>query len=211
MRSQMLHDAYSAVQNMRCGQFPPLLGVVSCLGIIVWAVARAVPGFMALVMLQRRAIQLGLFLLSQSAITGILVADDLVLMHEMVFPRFSIDEKVAFAVYICLVDLWVTRFRGVISFIGPSLLILSGVGFACRLCGDLLESTPYTIPLLDAQGSSLGSSTGRLSRFGRAGSCCTPSLHRRPQRTARGGDLNHGGPNLPVCAAERLRAIPDRY
>ncbi|WP_299506917.1 hypothetical protein [uncultured Roseobacter sp.] len=156
MRGQAFRDTYSAVRRMRTGQFPPYLGIVSNLGIVIWCAAWAVTGFISLVMFHKRAIRLGLFLLSQSVITGILVADDLLLMHEMVYPRFGIDEVVVFAVYICLVGLWVGTFRLVISFIGAGLLILSGLGFACSIVGDMLEGTQYHVPMMDGSGKLFG-------------------------------------------------------
>lgn len=148
MQAQMFRDTYSATIKMKPGQFPLFLGIVSNFGIVLWCAAWAVTGFVSIVLLRKGLITVGLYLLAQSFISGIFLTDDLLLMHEMVYPRFGIDETVAYLVYVCLVGLWVIAFRSVISSIGAGLLIMSGAAFALSIGGDLLDHVPHSLGII---------------------------------------------------------------
>ena len=144
----MFRDTFSAVTSMAPGEFAPFLGLVSNFGIVLWCAAWAITGFAALVLLRKGAMSFGLFLLAQSAITGILLADDLLLMHEKVYPRFGLHETIIYPIYMCLVGLWVLAFRSVISFVGAGLLIVAGVSFALSIAGDLIDHVPHDLGLI---------------------------------------------------------------
>lgn len=84
----------------------PLTGLVSSLGIVVWAATVAILGFSATLLAHanegRRA---ALFLGTAAALTGILLADDLFQFHEYIFAsQLGLPEVIVFGGYAaCLV------------------------------------------------------------------------------------------------------------
>jgi hypothetical protein len=149
LQSQMFRDPYSAITSATAEDFPPLLGAVSNFGILLWCTACAVTAFAGMVMRQRNDNAVASFLLVQSAISGILMADDLFLLHEHVYPwLFGIGESTAFLIYMIGVCTWAVTFRAVIFAIGPGLLVVSGTAFAIGIGGDLLDHFPHDLGIV---------------------------------------------------------------
>jgi hypothetical protein len=76
------------------------LGMASNIGVLYWAVGAACCGFAAAVLWTSAAPRPMVWLLTQAALLiGFLGIDDLVMLHDSVFPRLGVPEKVTFGVY----------------------------------------------------------------------------------------------------------------
>jgi hypothetical protein len=76
------------------------LGMASNIGVLYWAVGAASCGLAAAVLWDRAAPQPKARMLAQAALlTGLLGIDDLIMLHDSVFPRLGVPEMVTFGVY----------------------------------------------------------------------------------------------------------------
>ncbi|MGH8222578.1 MAG: hypothetical protein ACREQZ_06360 [Woeseiaceae bacterium] len=118
----------------------PLLGVVSNIGILLWAGAAAIAGFAgSLLLVGGRARELALFLLAAASLTGCLLLDDLFLVHEWLFPVvLGIPQVAVFAGYAVLLAALLWRFRNAILQMDVRLLVLALAFFALSVGTDLL-------------------------------------------------------------------------
>jgi hypothetical protein len=147
LQEQMFRDTYDAVQRMEPWHFPPVLGIVSNFGIVLWCAAWAITGFAAVALLYKRQLHFGLFLMVQSFISGLLMTDDLLLIHEQAY-RIDLHEAVVFLFYVILIAAWVVVFRSVLGRLGAGLLIVAGVAFAMSITGDQLNHFPHDLGIL---------------------------------------------------------------
>lgn len=75
------------------------LGMASNIGVLYWAVGAACCGFAATVLWGRGPHLMALMLAQAALLTGFLGIDDLIMLHDSVFPRLGVPEKVTFGVY----------------------------------------------------------------------------------------------------------------
>ena len=76
------------------------LGMASNIGVLYWAVGAACCGFAAVVLWGRTGVKPKARMLAQAALlTGFLGIDDLIMLHDSVFPRLGVPEMVTFGVY----------------------------------------------------------------------------------------------------------------
>jgi hypothetical protein len=76
------------------------LGMASNIGVLYWTVGAACCGFAAAVLWHSAAPRPKVLMLTQAALlTGFLGVDDLIMLHDSVFPRFGVPEMVTFGVY----------------------------------------------------------------------------------------------------------------
>ena len=76
------------------------LGMASNIGVLYWAVGAACCGFAAAVLRGRTGVKPKARMLAQAALlTGFLGIDDLIMLHDSVFPRLGVPEMVTFGVY----------------------------------------------------------------------------------------------------------------
>lgn len=149
MQAQMFRDTFRATLSYTKDQSPPTLGLVSNFGIVLWCAAWAVTGFAAIAKLQSGINQVGLLLLTQSLISGLLLADDFLMMHEKVYPSlFGIGEIIIYIAYIMIVLGWVTVFRKQLCDIGLGLLIIAGLFFAVSIVGDIIDHYPNDLGII---------------------------------------------------------------
>jgi hypothetical protein len=108
----------------------PLVGIVSNVGVVVWAATAAITLFTALA-LRRRGEARGVwrFPLGAGLLTCWLMLDDLFLFHEWLFPEvLGVRTRFLFAAYLGVTAFFLIRFAALIRRTTYPLLILS-LGF----------------------------------------------------------------------------------
>lgn len=135
---QLFRDTLAAASQVTDGKFPPYLGFISNLGILLWSGATAVCFLGAMIVMRNDGLcPAALFLAFAAVLTGLLTVDDFFLAHERIYPRiFGIGEKPVFVVYGLLTAVYLFVFRDVIWRVGPQLLVLS---LACFLVSVLVD------------------------------------------------------------------------
>ncbi|MGH2568935.1 MAG: hypothetical protein ACRDGA_11400 [Bacteroidota bacterium] len=128
---------------------PAYIGMLSHLGVMLWAGSAAVCLFGANLLLRSWSSGLdvkesGRFLLASGLVASGLMLDDALLLHDRVFPwTFHIHELVVFAVYLGVVLLYLYRFARKILESEYLLLLISGTClFIMVLMDHLLPFTP---------------------------------------------------------------------
>lgn len=122
----------------------PLTGLVSSLGIVVWAATVAVLGFSATLLLHvnegRRAAR---FLGMGAALTGILLADDLFQFHEYLFAsQLGLPEMLVFAAYALSISGIVYAFSAEVRSSQAGLLAAAIACFAVSIvCDAVLDQS----------------------------------------------------------------------
>ncbi len=118
----------------------PLLGVVSNIGVLLWAAAAAVSLFTATLLhrpgeeRQRRA-----FLLAAGLLTAWLLLDDFFLLHEWLFPSvLGVPQTLVLATYAGLAALFLLRFAALILRTDYLPLALAAAFFAASIAIDQL-------------------------------------------------------------------------
>jgi hypothetical protein len=105
------------------------LGMASNIGVLYWTVGAACCGFAAAVLWTSAAPRPMVQLLTQAALlTGFLGIDDLIMLHDSVFPRLGVPEPVTFGVYGLLGLAYLVLNRRLILQAEPW-LFLAAVGF----------------------------------------------------------------------------------
>ncbi|MEZ5987791.1 MAG: hypothetical protein R3F30_01425 [Planctomycetota bacterium] len=116
------------------------VGFVSQLGLFMWAATVAVCLFTARITRGRPGLEgRRRFLVVSALLTAYLLVDDAFLLHEEVYPRLGIPEKLVYGSYIGLVLLWLVRSRAVILATEFVLLVLSLACFATSVAIDAFE------------------------------------------------------------------------
>lgn len=126
---------------------PVYRGALSNIGAMIWAGAAAICFFTYGIV---RARTLGRerthFLLAAGAITTVLLADDLFMLHETVLPEhFGIPEELAYAAYAVLLSGFLVWFRSTILQTDFLLLVLAFAGFGISVGIDLTAML-YSLP-----------------------------------------------------------------
>lgn len=95
--SDLLRDPMAIVMERSdcCGLH---LGLASHLGVAAWTASAAIAGFGALC-LARTGRAVARFLVLAAALSLVLAADDLLMLHELVLPRLGVPELVVYALY----------------------------------------------------------------------------------------------------------------
>ena len=119
-------------------QVPPFIGLVSNLGILLWASAAATGLVTAAVLAKDQAPQmLTRFFLWFGLLTSLLALDDFFLLHERMFPRFlGLPEEATLVIYGVLLLYILIRFRPVYRTMPCFFLWAALVGFASSLLVD---------------------------------------------------------------------------
>lgn len=96
--SELLRDPMAIVieRSDCCG---PHLGLVSHLGVAAWTASAAIAGFGALCLACADRGIVTRFLLLAAAISFVLAADDLLMLHELVLPGLGVPELLVYALY----------------------------------------------------------------------------------------------------------------
>ena len=129
----------------------PYFGLVSNLGILVWAAAASICLFAGFQLRRNGGDPLHAgFLLWSGVITATLLLDDLFLLHEVVYlSLFGLHETVLFAGYATLIAIYLVRYRNTITDFDPLLLGAALAMFAISIFFDKLTG-PRAPGIIDA-------------------------------------------------------------
>lgn len=106
-------------------------GILTFAGIICWAAAAATGLLVSLVIPRSLDTQaMRMFFLSEALLSLILLADDLLLLHERVLPQLGVPEQLVVMGYLLLLLLFLFYFRWQIIASDYILLLLALAGFA---------------------------------------------------------------------------------
>lgn len=95
------------------GDFSPLIGVVSNIGVLLWSASATICLF-SWTMLRHRLNKkrFAIFLLSSGLITTLLLLDDFFMLHEYIFPHYlGINEKITLVSYAGIIFFWMIAFK----------------------------------------------------------------------------------------------------
>jgi hypothetical protein len=122
---------------------PMYIGLVSNFGVVLWGSAASVCLFGGWLLLRSPGTQpQAMFLLASGAFSGLLMFDDLYLLHEEILPeRLHIPQPLVFVGYGALLLAFLLRFRRLILDSDYALLVLAGGFFAVSVCVDLVVTT----------------------------------------------------------------------
>lgn len=137
---QLFRDTLAAASRVTDGKFPPYLGLMSNLGILLWSGTTAVCFIGGLVVWRNGGLhQAAMFLVYAAFLSGVLTVDDFFLAHERIYPRiFGLYEHHVFAAYGILTAVYLFFFRNVIWTVGPQLLVLSLACFTVSVLVDVI-------------------------------------------------------------------------
>ncbi len=123
----------------------PHLGLLSNLGALVWCATAAVCAFTALRLAQRGdARRESLFLFVAAAFTGVLLFDDLFMLHENLRLRAAWGDLALFAVYGGCTLCYGIAFRGLLKQLGSFPLLLAVCLLALSVAVDISKLTATT-------------------------------------------------------------------
>jgi hypothetical protein len=112
-------------------------GAVSQIGVAIWAMTVAICLFSAALVSQKSS-QAKVFLLASGAVTGMLLVDDMFLVHEGVARRlFNISDRPVYAAYLIVLLSYLVLFRQSILRSDFLPLVLSFLFFAASLVVDV--------------------------------------------------------------------------
>lgn len=119
---------------------PMYVGLISNLGIVLWASAASVCLLGAwLLRLDPARKEQTRFLAAAGLVSSVLLFDDLYLLHEEILPeRLHIPQPIVLAAYVVLVAWFLFRFRSLIEGTDFVLLVLAGVFFAGSVLIDVI-------------------------------------------------------------------------
>jgi hypothetical protein len=119
--------------------FSPFLGVMSNLGVLLWAFSAAICLFVAVLLMKKGSMGTGFFLLYAALLTFFLMADDFFLLHERVFPRnLHIPEMAFYAAYILAMLFFFIKFFRIILLTDYGILLIACTCFALSIGSDLV-------------------------------------------------------------------------
>lgn len=117
----------------------PFCGCLSNLGVLLWCSTAAVCLFSAACLLSGGRREEGYFLACSGAVTLILMLDDFLLFHEIVFPRMlGIPGEFLFVSYFLAVGIYLYRFKREILRTDYILLVLAFIFLGISFGADLL-------------------------------------------------------------------------
>ena len=124
----------------------PFTGVISNLGIVLWAFSCSI-GFFTYGILKVRSKD-GIrnnFILLGAVISFAFLFDDLFMFHEWIFPKvFGLNEKIVLVLYALLLIFYTVNFRKQILSRDITLLFCFFVGFTVSVAIDLVPDTYFT-------------------------------------------------------------------
>lgn len=164
----------------------PFNGALAHLGNVLWASGAGVMLFTAvlLVRLGGRAYRAGFFLYF-SVFTGLLLFDDIFLIHDMVAPAiFHIPEEAAYALYAFLLAFGLWRYRALLAR-GAPLLGLACTFFALSIAVDVFGAGMPGVYLLEDGAKFFGIFNWCLFFVGSAASAIGDELRRPTPGPAR--------------------------
>jgi riboflavin transporter FmnP len=131
---------------LQIAQVPVYTGVLSNLGVLVWAGTAAICLFSYAVVRNRAAPGTSSrFLLAGGLVTVMLLLDDFFMFHEIIFPQYiGIPENLVYAIYVLVVAWFLARHRSTILRTNFLLLALALAGFGLMVVMDIFE---YVNPL----------------------------------------------------------------
>lgn len=119
--------------------FNPFLGVMSNLGVLLWAFSSAISLFAAVILLKKGEKKTGGFLLYAAVLTFVLLADDFCLLHERIFPRYlHIPEMAVYLAYVIAMLFLFIFFAKVIFQTDFGILLISCGFLALSIGSDLV-------------------------------------------------------------------------
>jgi hypothetical protein len=93
----------------------PFLGVLSNIGILLWCASATICFFAALFLKRKNAGGMAVFFFISGLITSMLLADDLFLLHERIFPEyFHWRQRYVYLSYVAITFVYLLRFRATI-------------------------------------------------------------------------------------------------
>lgn len=122
-------------------QIPPYYGAVSMLGLQLWGAAAVVCLFTALLLWGRGRDGVGAFLFWSGMLTGLLLVDDALMLHEHSERLLGIDNKVLFALYGGAVAALLWCCRGVVLGTEWPVLLFGLACFASSMLADVMHDT----------------------------------------------------------------------
>ncbi|MGI9659032.1 MAG: hypothetical protein ACR2OD_08990, partial [Gaiellaceae bacterium] len=125
------------------GEDVPYAGAISNLGAVIWCVA-AVTSLLAAALLRRngQAREWWLFLFAAGALSALLLADDLFLLHDEILPRYAeIPQKAVLLAYVVLTAAFAWHFRRQILATRFAPLLVGLVFFAASIVVDEMFET----------------------------------------------------------------------
>jgi hypothetical protein len=130
---------------------PFYLGMISVLGLMLWAGSAAICWFSWLLLESNpKTAQIRLFFLCSGLVTVMLLVDDAFLFHEVFFPEYlSIPEKVILAGYLLLLGSYLFYFRRLILATDYLLLLAALLSFGLSLVIDVVLPTRNWITFIE--------------------------------------------------------------
>lgn len=145
---------------------PAYTGLLSQIGLFLWAAAAAICLFCARLASRGGPDEAGMarFFFASGALTLLLGLDDAFLLHEDVFPRIGIPEKVVLASHVLLTAAYLLVFaRTILTRTGHGLLAMALFFFAASVVLDVLN--PPAMPYLAEDAAKLTGILGWLAYF----------------------------------------------
>jgi len=124
---------------------PGYVGWLAHLGSVVWLAGGASALLAGAVLRLERRRGAG-FLLAAGALTAALVADDLFLLHETVYPALGVPEEVVYATYGVLLVTVAARWRHDVGRHDAALLALALALWAASVGADVVQETRGALP-----------------------------------------------------------------
>lgn len=120
-------------------KFNPFLGVMSNLGILLWAFTAAICLFVAVLLIKKGSKKIGLYLLYSATLTFVLLVDDFCLLHEHIFPQYlNVPEKVFYLTYILAMLFFFIIFARIILQTDYIILLIACGFLALSIISDLV-------------------------------------------------------------------------
>jgi hypothetical protein len=112
-------------------------GIVSNLGVLLWAFASSVAFLAAIVLTRRGRRREAGFFAAAAALSAVLMADDLLMIHESLWPRHvGLDENVLLGAYGSALLCYAWAFRRDVAAHAAGVLVAGGAFFAFSIVGD---------------------------------------------------------------------------
>ena len=117
----------------------PFTGVISNIGILLWCSTLAVCLFSSTIIYKLKNSETAFFLLFSGLFTAFLLFDDLLMLHESIFPKYlHIPEKLVYVGYLMGIVLYFIRFTKVILRTDYMLLLIACFFFAFSIGFDMV-------------------------------------------------------------------------
>lgn len=121
---------------------PAYCGWVSNIGVLIWSSAAVACLFSAVVVLKAQGDrERAAFLVATGVLTSWLVLDDLLLLHDVVFPSaLGVCQRYVMVAYVAIASLYLFRFRRVILESEYPMLFVALAFFALSVFSDVVQS-----------------------------------------------------------------------